>query len=239
MNVERYKKKLNALKTTKPIPKLNQDPQCIIDCKNLLDELFWTILNQNQDYGIKWMFGLQRYTNDKKRAIRKPFKDHLRRGHIIEVELFGHFNKELSFTHPAVVLHDNNSDWLLIAPISTPKYGSPDSLHIDVTPEDGLRHNSGICLDDIRVIDKHRVLYQHVKEGIKQKLPSQKLNEIDSAILKHYLPFTYRYYNKIETELEKERAEHNALKKEYTEIQQELTLLKQTIQTQEVAATKQ
>ncbi len=245
MNVEKYKNQLKTLKKKKQekktIPRLKQDPQCILDCKSLLDKLFWTILNQEQDYGIKWMLGLQRYTDDKKRSIEKPFKDHLSRGHIIEIELFGHFNKELSFVHPAVVLHDNSSGWLLIAPISTSKYGSSNSLHIDVTSKDGLHHNSGVCLDDIRVIDKHRVLYQHIKEGTKQKLRPEKLNEIDNAILKHYLPFTYKHYNKIETELKKERAEHNALKKEYTEIQQELTLLKQTIKAQEVevAATKQ
>ena len=45
------------------------------------------------------MLGLQRYKDDKKCSIEKPFKDHLSRGHIIVVQLLSHFNKELSLIY--------------------------------------------------------------------------------------------------------------------------------------------
>ena len=53
MNFERYKDQLKTLKRTKTIPKLKHNPQCIMDCKSLLDKLFLTILNQRQNYRIK------------------------------------------------------------------------------------------------------------------------------------------------------------------------------------------
>ena len=62
------------------------------------------MLDYKLDYGIKWMVGLQKYLEDKDTRTIKWFNNHLSRGHVVEAELFGHFNKELTFAHPCVVL---------------------------------------------------------------------------------------------------------------------------------------
>lgn len=226
-----YKNKLKQLlqSNPNPMPFLRDDPECVISCHNLLDELFKVMLSYKQDYGIKWLMGLERYVKDKKETIR-TFNRHLDRGHLVQVELFGHFNKELSFMHPAVVLFDSNDGWLLVAPISTPKNGSNNDFYIDVDEQDGLDHPSAVCLDDIRAVDKNRVLYQLTKNGTNCKLRSAKLNEIDEVILKYFLPFTYRKYLELERDLQKERELHDKTR-------EELLLLKESLSVNEIAAT--
>lgn len=202
MNTKSLKQKLSRLKANNDVSKLKEDPECIIESKKLLDELYYVMLNQRKDYGIKWMFGLRRYIDDKKSTLSRKFTGHLDRGHIVEVELFGHFNKELSFIHPAVILHDNNSGWVLVSPVSTTKYGDNNLLHIDVDTKDGFKHKCAVCLDDIRVIDKNRILYQHSKDGSNRKVRSFKLDELDRVILENYLPVTNKKLNDKIKELE-------------------------------------
>ncbi|MFC5775851.1 type II toxin-antitoxin system PemK/MazF family toxin [Ectobacillus antri] len=239
MDINKYKGKLRYITTLPALPKFRDDAECVAECKHLLDELFNTMLNENQDYGIRWMFGLDRYIKDKKKAIKRPFRANLDRGHIVEVELFGHFNKELTFLHPAVVLYDNHRGQLLVAPISSSKYGSSDSLHIDVDEADGLKHPSGVCLDSIRIIDKRRVAYQHKAEGNNCKLRSEKLNEIDEVILKNFLPITYQRMLKSEEILKNEIREHNILKEKYDNLRKEYDALKVGFKNDEVAASKE
>lgn len=202
MNTQKFKQKLSSLRGLSNIPQFIEDPDCIIESKKLLDDLYYVMLNQRKDYGIKWMFGLRRYIDDKKRSLNRRFTGHLDRGHIVETELFGHFNQELSFIHPAVVLHDNNSGWILVAPVSTTKHGDNDPLHVDVDTRDGFNHECAVCLDDIRVIDKNRILYQHSKNRNNRKVRSLKLDELDLAILEHYLPVTNKRLNDKIGELE-------------------------------------
>ncbi|MGF9909573.1 type II toxin-antitoxin system PemK/MazF family toxin [Brevibacillus porteri] len=222
MDNKKYIEKLEALEKVSKIPKMREDPECYVDTRELLDELFKYLMTVKQDYGIKWLFGLKRYIQDKKETLRRPFNSHLDRGHIVEVELFGHFSNELTFLHPAVVLFDDLSGWMLIAPISTSKFSSPNPLHIDVTEEDGLKHPCGIALDSIRVIDKKRVLYQHKNEGSNSKLRPAKLDEVDQTIMQHYLPQLYHRFNKIESELNKEREEHEKTKEELRNLQERI-----------------
>ncbi|MGR9527457.1 type II toxin-antitoxin system PemK/MazF family toxin (plasmid) [Priestia megaterium] len=123
-----------------------------------------------------------------KRRVPRRFTKNVSRGHIVQVELFGHFNKELTFLHPAVVLYDNNKGQLLVAPISTSKYKDNDPLHVDVEPADGLHHGSGVCLESIRGVDKNRVLFQYNKDGKNAKLRTEVLNKIDLTIMEYFCP---------------------------------------------------
>ncbi|MCF2649075.1 type II toxin-antitoxin system PemK/MazF family toxin [Niallia circulans] len=164
--------------------------------------------------------GLERYVKDQSKRISHVFRKNLSRGHIVEVELFGHFNKELTFLHPAVVLYDNNKGQLLVAPISSGKHGDDDPLHIDADTADGLKHGSGICLEAVRGIDKNRVLYQHEKDGKKAKVRPEVLDEIDITIMEHFMPNMFRIYTETQDKLideqqkNKELLEENELLKE-------------------------
>lgn len=223
-----YKNKLKQLLNgnPNPMPFLRDDPECVVSCHNLLDQLFKVMLTYKQDYGIKWLMGLERYVKDKKETV-PAFNNHLERGHLVQIELFGHFNRELSFLHPAVVLFDSGDGWLLVAPISTPKNGSNNNLYIDVDAQDGMDHPSAVCLDDIRAVDRNRVLYQLKKNGRNCRLRHIKLTEIDDAILKYFLPITHKKYLELERDLQKERELHDKTRAELHLLKESLSLFSQ------------
>lgn len=206
MDIQKFRRKLQGLKGMVQIPQMKEDPECILESRDLLDRLFKTMLTYDQAYGIKWMMGLDKYLADKSRSTSSWFRGHLDRGHLVEIELFGHFNRELTFIHPAVVLYDSSSEgMLLVAPISTTQYGDSDPLHIDLETADGVKHQCAVRLDSIRSVDKRRVLYQHNKDGQNCKLRSSKLDEIDSVLLDNIMPVTARRVKELERDLQAER----------------------------------
>jgi mRNA-degrading endonuclease toxin of MazEF toxin-antitoxin module len=221
-----FKKKLAGLDGVNPIHKIKTDVECVIEIRELIEKLYKCMLTYKIDYGIKWLSGLQRYVDDKEDILKstKWFKDHLARGHVVEVDLFGHFNKELTFAHPCVVLFDgsydnNNGGWMLVAPISTPRYNDNNDFTVNVGVIDGLKHDSGVCIDSIQVIDKRRVLFQHdLPDKTKSKIRPEKLTEIDLKILEYYLPETFKKYNENDNALSKEKADHDQTKKELDDI---------------------
>lgn len=204
------------------IPKMHEDIQLVKDTNELLSELFNDMMNKNQYYGIRWLVGLERYIKDQSKKMPHLFRRNLSRGHIVEVELFGHFNKELTFLHPAVVLYDNKKGQLLVAPISTGKYGDTDPLHIDVDSADGLSHGSGICLESIRGLDKNRVLFQHEKNGKKAKVRPEVLDKIDHKIMEYFLPNMFLKFTDTESELKEEQEKNAELLKEIEELKQQM-----------------
>lgn len=224
LRINKYKDKLRSFKDipNHNIPKMHEDIQLIKDTNELLTELFNQIMKKNQYYGIRWLTGLERYVNDQSKNISHLFRRNLSRGHVVEVELFGHFNKELTFLHPAVVLYDNNKGQLLVAPISTGKYGDADPLHINVDSEDGLHHGSGICLEAIRGVDKNRVLYQHIKDGKKAKVRPEVLNKIDLTIMEYFMPNMFLKYTNIESQLAEEKKKNIELLEEIESLQEQL-----------------
>lgn len=210
-------------KPTHSHPKVHENIDLIKDTNKMLSELFNIVMKKDQYYGINWLIGLERYVQDHSRNLRPVFNKHLSRGHIVQVELFGHFNKELTFVHPALVIYDNNSNHLLVAPISTSKYQDADPLHIDIDTNDGLHHGSGICLDAIRIVDKNRVLYQ-VEDSNRNKAKARPevLDKVDSAILEHFLPQTFKNYNEIKVNLEQEVQKNAKLLIEITDLKNQL-----------------
>lgn len=224
MLTNKYKTKLKGFKgiSGSDIPKMHEEIELVNDSNKLLLDLFNEIMEKDQSYGIRWLMGFERYIKVHSKSISKIFRKNLSRGHIVQVELFGHFNRELTFLHPAVVLYDNNKGQLLVAPISTSKYRDTDPLHIDVDSFDGLDHESGICLEAIRGIDKHRVLYQHEKDGKKAKVRSEILDKIDLAIMENFLPNTFKNFEYMKVKLIEEQ-------KRTLELEDENKLLKEQL----------
>ncbi|MGR5999176.1 type II toxin-antitoxin system PemK/MazF family toxin [Bacillus cereus] len=171
--------------------------------KELLDELFCSIITYDQEYGLKWMKGLEGYIQDKKRS--KSYANY-ERGNIVSVELFGHYGSELTFEHPAVILYDNKN-LALIAPVSTPKYGDDEELHIDVDESHGFRHECAILVDSIRVIDKRRILDTFTKDNSKSNVGKDKLDEIDNVLLKTYLPKLDKEHSELKNKIEQKNFE--------------------------------
>lgn len=200
----KYKNKYNNFIIGKPIPKTFLNIELVSDTQLLLNKLFTTILQKNQKFSMRWIIGLERYVSSLNSSI-KPFSEHLRRGNIVEVELFGHFNTELTFLHPAVVLY-NRRDRVLIAPISTSNYQDSNPLHIDVGVTEGLKHNCGISLDEIYMINKDRIAYKHTDSSNQTvKLPDVILNKIDELISENFMPEYYKTFQKNKEDLEEAR----------------------------------
>lgn len=220
----KYRERLKSFKTLPPsnIPKMHEEMQLIKDSNGILSELFNVIISKNQYYGIRWLIGLERYVQDQKKKVPRRFTKNVSRGHIVQVELFGHFNKELTFLHPAVVLYDNNKGQLLVAPISTSKYKDNDPLHVDVEPADGLHHGSGVCLESIRGVDKNRVLFQYNKDGKNAKLRTEVLNKIDLTIMEYFLPHTFNIFRELEESYNKKQEQLNEELKKYVSLEEEL-----------------
>ncbi|MFT4413448.1 type II toxin-antitoxin system PemK/MazF family toxin [Bacillus sp. UMB0728] len=224
MRTNKYRTKLKGFRgiSNENIPKMHEDIELIKDTNELLSELFNEIVKKNQYYGIRWLMGLERYVKDQSKRISHVFRKNLSRGHIVEVELFGHFNRELTFLHPAVVLYDNNKGQLLVAPISSGKHGDNDPLHIDVDSADGLKHGSGICLEAIRGVDKNRILYQHEKDGKKAKVRPEVLDKIDLVIMEHFMPNMFHIYSETKGKLVEEQQKNKALIEEIEILKEQL-----------------
>ncbi|MEK3885797.1 type II toxin-antitoxin system PemK/MazF family toxin [Paenibacillus sp. PL2-23] len=228
---KKYKDKLLEVQGKNPKPKVKSDAESILMLRELIDRTNKVMLDYEVEYAMKWLNGLEKFIEDKEGRVNANwFQAHLSRGHIVEVELFGHFNKELTFVHPCVVLYDGSytsgGGWMLVAPISTPRFGRGDSLTIDVNVEDGLKHESGVCLDNLKIIDKRRVLYQHENnDGSKSKLRSIKLDEIDNAILINFLPKAHEKYTALDSLYQQEKAAHDQTKQALEELKEKFEQL--------------
>lgn len=215
-------------KSRQPVPTMDSEKSLIVETKKLTNKLHSVIMQADQYYGLNWLVGFEQYIELKEgKLLNKPYiptKKHFRRGHIVSIELFGHFNDELTFLHPAIVLYDGNASNMLVAPISSSKFNDGNPLHIDITTSDGMKNNCGICLDQIRFIDKSRVIFQWTdKTNSKIKIPSTVLDLIDDALLKHYLPSSKSLINQLNADLEKEKEENRKLKDQLKELNRQLS----------------
>ncbi|MDQ0193841.1 type II toxin-antitoxin system PemK/MazF family toxin [Paenibacillus wynnii] len=217
MKAQRIKEKLLAIETLTPAPKSRTDAELVIDIRENLDRLFKVLIDYRLDYGLKWAGGLLRYVDDKEdKTTSKWTSDHWERGHVLEVDFFGHFKNELTFAHPCVVLYDSGSTWILVAPISTPRHGDNNPFSVNIDEQDGMKHPCGVCIDAIRVVDKRRVYYQHKKQDrSNSKLRPEILDIIDEKILEYYLPKTHEAFLRTKAELANEKRQHDQLKQDY------------------------
>lgn len=197
------------------------------DLDLILEELKSTLLKKSSNYTMKWLIGLEKYIH----ALNiKPKKDteltpHLRRGAIINVELFGHFNTELTFKHPAVVLFDKK-DRILVAPVSSSFFNNDSNLkdlYIDVGINEGFANDCGISLADIYMVNKNRIV-STVKNnlGNAARVPSYTLDKIDSII-------TNNFISKHDNEIEELKSEKEFLKQEILDLEQKKIELEQEI----------
>ncbi|PDZ17114.1 MULTISPECIES: type II toxin-antitoxin system PemK/MazF family toxin [Bacillus cereus group] len=225
---QKYRRKLENVDKESAI-KFREDAESVIDTKKLLDELFFNMLSLPIEDGIKWLLGLEEYVQDKSEKERLNYRRY-QRGHVVELELFGHFSEELTFSHPAVVLY-NEKNFVLVAPVTSGKFGSGKPLHIDVGQEDGFSKNCAIVLDAMKLVHKQRILYQHKQSDrvSNLKLDDTVLDKIDKLILEHYLPVTYQKVQSLEGELNNQKLQYEELQQELVELKKELENYKQKV----------
>lgn len=223
----KYKNQYQSLPSN--IPKTISNIDLVSDLQLTLNNLFTQMLNKDQKFTMRWIMGLEKYTH----ALTQPNTRtrYYRRGEIIMIELFGHFNTEITFLRPALVLY-SIGERLLIAPISKSKYGDKFSLHIDLDIFEGMTSNSAILLDEIYMVDKQRVNFNRKdKNGNKISVSDEILTSVDNAILSNYLAAfnskNTKLIESIQADNDTLRARINTLVKENEELALELTKLKE------------
>lgn len=214
---QKYKQEVKKFKDVPAheIPTTDQNEELKKDISVLLATLRKKIFVKNQKYVMKWAVGLERYIYSLSDSLQKPYKNTPSKGQILEIELFGHFNKEITFTHPAVVIKDLGNMQILVAPITSTYSPYNESYLIELNSEDGMSHTCYIKTNELITIHKNRVLYQHknkAKENV--QLSEFKLAQIDAMIINQYCP---TYFN-------------NEIDKSNSELNEEIKVLKEKIQ---------
>ncbi|QGH32581.1 hypothetical protein GI584_00105 [Gracilibacillus salitolerans] len=218
----KYVSKLKNLTDDEKNMRSGSDPNLILDTKRLLDDFFSVIMSLKLEDGLKWILGLEEYIEDKKNKKQIHYRRYTR-GHIVEVELFGHFDKELTYSHPALILYDGGNS-VLVAPISGGKYGDDKEMHIDVTEKDGLRKNCAVMVDSLRIIDKKRILYQHKKDELNVKISTEILDNIDNVLISKFIPGHKIKYDQLKSDFYKEIEKNEVALSEIEELKKALEL---------------
>lgn len=212
--------------------KAEDDPQLLIDFEAVLREVVPYLSQVEMEHAIRWMLGWIKYTQDKK-GIKRKFANrqyNKDRGRLVFIELHGHFGKELTFPHLAVVLA-NGYNWILVAPISTNAYNKPNEpLYIDLIPGnayDTVQNTCGVMLNNLRVISKNRILDQF------GKIRSSKLDEIDKTIVEHFIPQTHKKIQELVADVDEKNQEIDRLNKDNIAKHTELQRLAEEIRTKD------
>lgn len=202
-----------------------------------LSQLF---LDFTAEQGIRWLFGYANYINQnyaQKNNVHKSQSFSV--GTLVMVDFFGSFGYELTFDHPAIVLKDFGTG-LVIAPLtSNPKVYAKaqtgrDPLKValpkNISTQGNLYKNSTVRLNQIRYIDKSRILYRMVRyvpgQGrVKQRVSFlSTLEEIERAISKSLSP---HIYSKLEKDTSKLEEDVLTFEKEKIQFEQDTVQLEQ------------
>lgn len=141
---------------------------------------------------------------------------------IVLVKLGGtNYGYEASYVHPGVVISEGYN-WVLIAPCSTGRYGKGIPTILDaVGGVDGFRDNTGIQVDNLRVIDKWRIIN---KVG---RLSSPKFNELTNKIIEVHHSYHHKLIEEMKSEIDSLNTSSTELEDEKNKLGEEMLELKE------------
>lgn len=159
------------------------------DLQKLIRKMKGIIKRTDSVNGLRWIIGLDSYLLELEHGFVKKNKRNTNkthnysRGQIVMVELFGHFDTELTFLRPAIVLNTgtNNIKEVCVAPLTKSKIASSDDKSVQIT---STKQVSYFHLKNLRYIDTARVRYTLKKEGKIVKATDNELDQIDDLIKK-------------------------------------------------------
>lgn len=169
-----------------------------------------------------------RVLHNKKARIQKGAESYITYKYssrdIVLVKLGGvNIGYEASYTHPAVILSEGYN-WVLIAPCSTGRYGKGHNTIVNADGGvDGVINNTGIQVDNIRVIDKWRIVN---KLG---RLKKEKFNELTNRIVQIHSPYHYELIEKQSVQIEEQRNNISELEKIKYELSQKIDRLESQV----------
>ncbi|MEC3859461.1 type II toxin-antitoxin system PemK/MazF family toxin [Bacillus sp. WOD8 KX774193] len=183
--------------------KATSEPGLILDVIDILKEYDSYIREVDLYDAVNLLLGLDLYVKDK-----MSDKDHSvstnnykrEKGRIVTVELFGHFDKELTYEHPCIVIAGGHG-WAVVAPISSSRYGDRVHTHIDLDPP-FMSNKCGIMLENLRYVSEKRIIRKFSRLTAYTSIPTdphygkKKLTEIDEKLAEMLLPYTHKGYQK-------------------------------------------
>lgn len=175
------------------------------------------LINKAIYESCSWIESNDMWINDKQGNLNNT-NDYNRRK-LVTVDLgAAHLGSEAAFLHPAVVLYEER-DWVLIAPITSKKFGKGLDILVDIPKGScsGLTENSTVQVDHIRAISKRRIT-----GTLPGTMPNPFMDKINKVILEKYIPHVSRNYKKIIND-------NNRLKTENKQLRDENATLKETI----------
>ncbi|MDP7981405.1 type II toxin-antitoxin system PemK/MazF family toxin [Bacillus sp. WLY-B-L8] len=187
------------------------EPKVVLDTLDILKDFDGYVRQVKLYDAINILLGLDLYVNDKIASLgrTKPGKAQnnfgREKGKIVTVELFGHFDTELTYEHPAIILA-GGWGWAIVAPISSPRYGDSVDTHIDLEPP-LMSNKCAIMLENLRfvsekrIINKYKKLTKYTQTSDDPDYGKKKLAEIDEKLAQLLLPYTYKGYQKKEADL--------------------------------------
>lgn len=237
MDRGKYKNKLMTAQqnriSNQSVGKCHEDAQILFDIQKKNYKLAETIANKEMDHGIRWILGYSNYINNldnKPLTTRQKFR--LNKGHIVRIDLFGHFVNEFTYDHMAIVLKAD-AKGMLIAPLTSNPFKyqninrNPNfiKLEANIPALGSLRKNSTILLEHVRYVDRHRILniFNRVSDN-------NKLDEIEIALSNLLTPSIYKELNAIKTENAENKQKIIELEEENIKKEEELKELKEFIE---------
>lgn len=227
--------KMSSKKNTKqPTEKFNINEQILIDiCTDISNKSIKAINNSDLMIEICTYFQMQHeYIKDNssynvansirsynmwyKNKDKEPINRFVNPREVFFVDL-GAFNLkyEEGFVHPCVVLKQYGNSVILI-PGSTKSYGKTDKLIFDVQATDGFKENTGVMLDQIRMVSITRL---GSKIG---KMSSETFIDMNKQIIQKFFGHHYSEYEKL-------KADNKKLNKKIDQLTNELEQLKKQI----------
>ncbi len=211
----------------------------------LMSELTSHLYSSSTEKTSNWMLYNDTWLDNESGQLPSKFYNYSRGDIILSID-FGTTNigTEIRYPHPAVVLYDNNEDWVICAPITACQIDSATKKPIIHAPfeifisaqkkapknpkEFQFKKDSVIQVDQLIRVSKFRAVNKN-----KLKIRTDILNQIDNVILENYVPFKHKLLEKmkilnsnLQEELTKKNNEIIELNKQIHLLQQELENLK-------------
>ncbi|MDB5053935.1 MAG: hypothetical protein JWM44_1985 [Bacilli bacterium] len=190
----------------------NSHPTLISELQNAVQDKELALIAASVLLSSNWIEGNDLWIQDKNGTLIKT--DPYPRKKLVTVQLgSAHFASEAAFSHPAVILYEE-LDWVLIAPITSKKFGKGLTLLVDIPKGAcaGLVEPSTVQIDHIRAISKRRII-----GTLTGTIPDPYMDKINDAILEKYTPVLFRKQKRILEENKKLKTEVEKLKQQLAE----------------------
>ncbi|CAM3606343.1 MULTISPECIES: type II toxin-antitoxin system PemK/MazF family toxin [Saccharibacillus] len=206
----------------------NTDPKFTAEVHDLSYELVRHLRETlTLETASDWILGFDMYSQDSRGSYSGPYSatPGIGRGKIVNIDIFGHIGTEQKKNRPAMVLAGNR-DGVIVAVIGRSAYNSGKNYHVSLerkVPNQGnMTSNCGIKLDQIKYIDKGRIL----NLGGKVSDPV-KLDELDRKLIAYLAPMTAK---KDEQEKHQLQTQLDELQKIIEDQKEEIMLLRNTLE---------